>query len=117
MPGITEQVKAALKKERRTTADLAKWLDIGRRAAQKKMREESWRASELHLLSERLNVRFDVNANSEFTLNEPSVNYGTARPQPIQLNITIDGQQVHPDRIQDFLKKWNELVGEFEKGS
>lgn len=113
MIDVSQQVKEALERKGKSSSDIAKWLGIGIRAAQKKLKEGSWRATELTLLSEKLDYFFNVNANSEFVYPELSgTNHHTK--QPIQLNITLTGTEIDDQKISGFLSRWDELVQEFE---
>lgn len=119
MINISDQVKEALELRRRTTADLAKWLGVGQRAAQKKLSQDNWKAYELSILSEKLEYQFDVNANFSFASEEPASYHAAAKKtiQPLQLSITLDGQGVDRSKVNEFLDRWNELVAEFTEKS
>ena len=115
MVDVSQQVREALEKRGKSSTDIAKWLGVGIRAAQKKLKEGTWKASDLSILSEKLSYYFDVNANSEFVMSEKPTEYAKASRQPIQLNITLQGKEIDSSRISDFLVRWNELVKEFEQ--
>lgn len=115
MVNVSEQVRDALEKRGKSTADIAKWLGVGQRAAQKKLSESTWKASEIIILSEKLSYNFDLNATSGFVMSEQKEVYQKNSRQPIQLNITLQGREIDSSKISDFLSRWDELVQEFEQ--
>lgn len=115
MIDVSAQVKDALSKRGKSTADIAKWLGIGQRAAQKKVQEGTWKATDITILSEKLSYHFDLNANNGFIINEQNQAYHKSSRQPIQLNITLQGREIDSSKISEFLSRWDELVQEFEQ--
>lgn len=115
MVDVSQQVKDALSKRGKSSSDIANWLGIGIRAAQKKLKEGTWKASDLSILSEKLSYYFDVNTNSDFVVREKPAEYHSIGRQPIQLNITLQGKEIDSSRISDFLARWDEMVKEFEQ--
>jgi ribosome-binding protein aMBF1 (putative translation factor) len=116
MINISDQVKEAIEQTGRGTSDLAKWLGLTQRAVQKKLKEGNWKVSDLTILSEKLEYTFDVNANEKFAVGDHGESYQKASRQPIQLNISLTGHSIESGRVEEFLKRWDSLVEEFNEG-
>lgn len=116
---MSQQIIDALHREGCSTAELADWLGLGLRAVQKRLQEDNWKASELRLLSERLQYRFDVNANNVFA-EAPAPYHGassTTGGQSIRLQIDLEQRRIPPYRLSEFLERYEALVQEFAEQS
>lgn len=116
MINVSDQVREALEQTGVGTADLSNWLGLTQRAIQKKLKDGNWKVSDLTILSEKLEYTFDVNANQSFAMAEDQASYHKTSRQPIQLNISLTGSSIESGRVEEFLKKWDSLVEEFNEG-